>query len=442
MRKYQKTQCLQTLTLLKKAHAEILSYIEKGRIEEARALLSECQQGAVAVGTKVEEAEGEGTGTVCRLEEYCEAAYRWHEELKPARGFRKKLDFLLRKAEENLENEISTQIEAVFLPYKASMWDSLESVWRAASEDPDCTAVVVPIPYYDKNPDGSFAGQHYEGADFPADVPVVNFQEYDFGRRHPDLIFIHNPYDDGNYVTSVHPFFFSKNLKNHTDYLVYIPYFVLGEIDPEDRAAVKGMEHFCTTAGVLNADYVIVQSEAMRRIYVDVLSRYVGEDTRGYWEKKILGLGSPKEDRVTALKKEDFELPEDWRKRIERSDGSRKKVIFYNTSVGSLLNQGEAMLAKMEANFRIFEEEKEEVVLLWRPHPLIEATLRSMRPDLWERYVALVAEYRRAAFGIYDDSPDMYRAIAVSDGYYGDPSSVVWLYQKTGKSVMIQNCQV
>ena len=32
--------------------------------------------------------------------------------------------------------------EVVFLPYKASMWDSLESVWKAAEEDPDCVAYV------------------------------------------------------------------------------------------------------------------------------------------------------------------------------------------------------------------------------------------------------------------------------------------------------------
>ena len=30
-----------------------------------------------------------------------------------------------------------------------------------------------------------------------------------------------------------------------------------------------------------------------------------GEHTRGYWEEKILGLGSPKIDKVMATRKED-----------------------------------------------------------------------------------------------------------------------------------------
>ncbi len=43
------------------------------------------------------------------------------------------------------EKEVKNII--VFLPYKASMWDSLESVWRAAYEDKEhCEAYVVPIP--------------------------------------------------------------------------------------------------------------------------------------------------------------------------------------------------------------------------------------------------------------------------------------------------------
>ena len=36
----------------------------------------------------------------------------------------------------------------------------------------------------------------------------------------------------------------------------------------------------------------------------------------------------------------------------------------------------------------------------------------------------------------------MNRAVALSDAYYGDWSSIVYLYQKTGKKIMIQNPDV
>ena len=72
----------------------------------------------------------------------------------------------------------------------------------------------------------------------------------------------------------------------------------------------------------------------------------------------------------------------------------------------------------------------------------MEATLSAMRPQLLKQYENIVREYRAGGWGIYDDSPDLDRAIAVSDAYYGDPSSVVSLYQQTGKPIMIQTVDV
>ena len=81
---------------------------------------------------------------------------------------------------------------------------------------PECDAYVIPIPYFDKNPDGSFREMHYEGDQYPDYVPITKYDEFNFERHHPDTIFIHNPYDDLNLVTSVHPYFFSDKLKKYT----------------------------------------------------------------------------------------------------------------------------------------------------------------------------------------------------------------------------------
>ena len=68
-----------------------------------------------------------------------------------------------------------------------------------------------------------------------------------------------------------------------------------------------------------------------------------------------------------------------------------------------------------------------EVALLWRPHPLIKDTIQGMLPNLWEEYQKLVQQYKEEGWGIYDDTADLDRAIALSDAYYGDGSSVVQL---------------
>ena len=80
--------------------------------------------------------------------------------------------------------------------------------------------------------------------------------------------------------------------------------------------------------------------------------------------------------------------------------------------------------------------------MLWRPHPLMKATLESMRPQLWEDYNAIVEQYKAEGWGIFDDTADFDRALAICDAYYGDPSSVVQLCRKVDKPIMIQNCNI
>lgn len=447
MRKHLKKMLDDLFQALDGIHEEIRKEIEQRNISGALHLLEQSQQGAIQAGTIIENEEGEGFPTVGLIEQYCEMLYQLYDRIsenqpvnpgKACRNLRKQLI----RIQNSANTDIPVRTEVVFLPYKASMWDSLESVWRAADADPDCDAYVIPIPYYDKNPDGSFREMHYEGNDYPADVPVIDYKAYDFEKRHPDIIFIHNPYDDANFVTSVLPRFFSKNLKQYTDLLVYIPYFILGEVSPDNDEAIEGMKHFCITPGVLHAHKVIVQSEDMRQVYIKVLTKEVGEQSRSYWEEKILGLGSPKVDKVLNTRQEEVELPEEWRQIIEKPDGSFKRIILYNTTVSAILQNNRRMLKKMRQVFQIFKENQEDVVLLWRPHPLMKATIESMRPELWKEYKEILEAYRAEGYGIYDDSPDLDRAIILSDAYYGDWSSVVQLYEKTGKPIMIENFDV
>ena len=447
MRNVHKELAKNLIKLIEQLHDRIRDGMEKKNIPNVLVLLTDCQEKAIELGTMIEESEGEGFRTVSMLEEYCETVYQIYDKLVNggeigANRVYKSLRQQMIRISQSVDNDIAVCREVVFLPYKASMWDSLESVWKAADADEACDAYVVPIPYYDKNPDGSFGTMHYEGKEYPKYVPITDYREYDLAAHKPDVVFIHNPYDEFNYVTSVEPFYYAKNIKQYTKMLVYIPYFVLDEISPDNAEAVKGMEHFVTVPGVFHADRVIVQSKDMRKIYVNVLTETFGSETKAVWEKKILGLGSPKLDRVANLRREDMEIPETWENILRKADGSRKEVILYNNSVSALLQYDEKMIGKMKSVFAVFQEYRDTTALLWRPHPLIEATISSMRPGLWEEYRKIRDGYLEKGWGIYDDTADLDRAIAISDAYYGDPSSVVPLCRKRGMPVMIQNVEV
>ena len=300
----------------------------------------------------------------------------------------------------------------------------------------DC--YVVPIPFYDVLPDNSLGNIHYEGDRYPDYVPVTSYLKYSIEARRPDVIFFHNPYDEYNRVTRIPEQYYSKNLKKSTDMLVYVPYFVSEEDGPA--------EYQCYTSGVLFADRVIVQPGSIYkkycRVYTNVVRHNGLEHTLIPAEQKFLPLGSPKFDKVLNMKYELEDLPEAWQKVIRKPDGSRKKILLYNLSISPMLENREQTLKKLDNVFQFFRERREELVLLWRPHPLLTKTIESMVPWLRDAYMQRVRQFQEEGWGIYDETPDPNLAMVLSDGYYGDMSSLVTTYRETGKPILLQDAYI
>lgn len=458
MRKMHKRQIEDFIKMLEQAHLEIKKAVNAQEYAVAMDLLGQCQEGAIGIGNLIENEEGKGFVTVSYVESYCELAFQLYEELMQqkinqtakqaedqetveettqwakekvvqvtGRGANQRTSQAingnrickaLRKSLIQIENSVKHDIhgrwEVVFLPYKASMWDSLESVWQAADADPDCDAYVVPIPYYDRNADGTLGTYHYEGDELPDYVQVVPYDTYNIETRRPDVVYIHNPYDQGNFVTSIDPRYYSSRLKQYTDCLVYIPYYATAGNMSEGQALCDAY---------FNVDYIVVQSKKIMRFFDPSIP-----------EKKFLPLGSPKFDRVIRMCQNPPKTPTQWAEKIKG-----RNVYFYNTSINGMLGNTEIFLKKMEYVFDCFEG-REDACLLWRPHPLLESTFDSMRPSYRPWYDALKKRFIDDNLGIYDDTPDMTKTIALSDAYIGDSgTSVISLFGIVGKPLFIFN---
>jgi hypothetical protein len=313
-----------------------------------------------------------------------------------------------------LFNEAEVKLEIAFMPYKASMWDSLESIWLTAKADPSCEVYVVPIPYYDRDTDHSFTKYHYEGEKFPSEVPITHYNDYKVAVRKPDIIYIHNPYDNQNFVTSVDPNYYSFELKKHTDTLVYVPYY-------STSGGMSVGQKFCSA--YYYADYIVMQAEKYRGFFDPSLP-----------QEKLLAMGSPKFDRVIRICNNPPEPPEAWKAKMKG-----KKVYFYNTSISGMLGNTELFLKKMKYVFETFAF-NDDVCLLWRPHPLLETTFDTMRPQYKNLYLKLKNFFLEKNLGIYDDTPDITNTIAHCDAYIGDSgTSVVSLFGIAGKPIFILN---
>ena len=182
-----------------------------------------------------------------------------------------------------LETRVDLCKQIVFMPYNASMWDCLESIWLAAKQDEECEVYVVPIPYCERRADGSFGKWYCEKDKFSKNIDIIDYQEYSVEENKPDIIYVHNPYDGYNRVTSVHPQYYSNELKKHTKNLVYIPYFVVASELPHQFSYMPSYENY---------DFIIVQNDNIKRFFDDRI------------RNKVIALGSPKIDKIVNYNKE------------------------------------------------------------------------------------------------------------------------------------------
>ena len=438
--------------LLGQVHTEIRKKLLKEQYDVVLQMLEQCQNTAIQIGTFIEENQGQGFVTVKHFEDYCELVYQIyqglisggeHEDIEfSVDGICGSLDTQLSIMKNSIDKDMKVRKEVVFLPYKVSKWDYMESVWKKVLDDPDTDVYVIPIPYYDRKPMGELGIEYYEGNDFPENVKITNYLDYSFEAHQPDAIYIQVPYDDDNYTMSVNPYFYAKNLKQYTDNLVYIPCFVLEEIQEDDGRSFIAMDQYVISPGVVYADKVMVQSEHMKEMYIKKLVDFFGEDTRRIWQDKIEGEGFPYFELDRSVSKSNVNMPASWKKIIFKEDGAPKKVIIYVTGISKLMQQQKKMIDKMRSVFETFKENKDEIALIWRPDPLVDATIPTVNPLLCQEYKKLKEEYKKAGWGIYDDSGDTERVLSLADAYYGDPDKIIQRCRLMKMPVMIQNADV
>ncbi|MGN0161806.1 MAG: CDP-glycerol glycerophosphotransferase family protein [Lachnospiraceae bacterium] len=383
-------------------------------------ILTSCQEAVIALGEKLESntnpIDQKGINEariISQLEQFCELVYQCSLECTS----RVIVDMKALLTEISVALDcIERTFRVVFLPYKAEMWDSLESIWRAFSEDERCEVAVVPIPFFEANRQTNQWEPCYDGNNFPKDVPVVHFQDYLLGEKRPDLVFVHNPFDEHNYVTQVHPAYHSKELKKHCGKLAYVPYYVNPGFLSDDYNLLPLLHR---------ADYLIFQCEEMK------------ESCKEYpYYDRVLPLGSPKFDKVIRLNNAHVTPPEEWG--LGEND---KKRLLLNTTITDFLQYGDVLMQKLH---RFFEKVafREDVVIVWRPHPLLEGTVKAMRPQFVEQYQELVDYFVSNKVGVFDRTPDVSRAVAATDAYIGSGySSIIALYEVCNKPVFRFNSQ-
>lgn len=432
----------------KEAHDAIIVMLSQDKPDIVCELLAACQESAINIGNLIESVYGEGFAAVSILEEYCESVYQLSMAIAQREfgsedvvGVSTFLGDIYGRMAQILNEQIINKKEMVFMPYRADYWDSMESVWREAVSKGEYDVYVVPVPYYNKTARFEITDMYYEGNDFPEYVEVTDYKSYNFEKRHPDIIVTQNPFDECNYVMSLGIEHYSRNLKKYTDELIYISPYNVDEIGIDKSSkAWKTLDYFCAVPGVVHADKVYVQSERMRETYIERLTDMSGEDYRKTWEEKIYVFDKKAVDDNRDKTIEG--LPDSWRKIIYKPDGSLKKIVLYNVGIAYMAQYGEKVIDKIDNTLGIFEQNKDDVALIWYANPHLSKTLKRVDLRLRDKYNKIVDKYKTEAWGIYDESTDYKDLVDVCDAFYGDPGNMPHICRLKKKPAMIESIDI
>lgn len=317
---------------------------------------------------------------------------------------------------------------ALFLTYQPFTWYSLESIWKAAVNDPDCDPYVVPLPYWDITVDDEYNELNrkfkYNGRKFPKDVPIVNYRNFDIISTKPEMIFINSEYDEKNIFTKIEEKYYSKNLVNNTYMLIYSPYST-----PISYNEKSFNNMYYSTEVLKYADKIIVQSQLIKDIYV----KHKND------AEKFLTFGSPKTDSVINLMNKPINIPDVWKDKI-----TDKKVFLLNINLNYFIysynyavKEGTyyAVLLINEI-IRTFSQ-RNDCALIFRPHPLLKNYLKNIAPHCLHVLSRLEKYIINSYNCVYDTFANYTNAFMCSHALISMPSSLVSDYMVTKKPVLI-----
>jgi hypothetical protein len=435
LRKLHKEQLKELLVTLEEANAELFNPENKPLLSTLKTDITDFIRSIILyINANVSDADNAKNEAVTALNAYINSL----EDLKN----HDRLNQQIQNIKEILSNIKPDNFETLFIIDSGAKSDAMLPIYKIAKADPNCIARWMPVPLFGLDNNGAITDIKFDGEEFykTKGIECTNWRTYDIKKAHPDVIFTDNIYDDDNLITQIPPKFWTNHLKGYTDFLVYVHYGLDNSIliNPDLTDWEKNYEEnnrIFLLNGQLDVNYYITQSQETANTLISMwnfafkkfdLRKPVGFD------EKFLPLGSPKLDVIHELPTTDYPLPEDWQNKIYDAEGNKKTVILYASTIRDFLADIDVWLKKLEIIIE-FIKNQEDVVCIFRMHPLTLQTIKASRSDYVYKYNHLLKIIPENENLILDETPDFHTAFKVSDCYFGEHSSLLSLYLATGK---------
>lgn len=300
---------------------------------------------------------------------------------------------------------VERRCKVTILIQEKSIWPSMQSVYDAMASDERFEVKLVYVPFSHMNmPADDCAVSSY----LADKLPVLRHTEYNLSLDNPDVVIFSKPYD------SVPRPFYIHEIEKIIKRTVYIPY---------------GMEINYDLIYYGFQDYL--HYRAWRHVGYGPLMKQVGTQCGFRNGENISIWGHPKADQHCQNKK--YLIPEEWQKKIN----GRRVLLWcpHHTIIPGL----ECVSTWLDFSETIFAqaEKHEDILLLWRPHPLLFGALVNNHYITQEELERFVEEKAASNNVILDRNEDYRMAFAASDGMISDGTTFSIEYLFTGKPLML-----
>lgn len=420
-------KCFEMTKMLLLAHTQVKVLIDSGKAELAQNVLNGCQSLAISLGTYMENEMPQSESLVHMLEDYCESVYQAGISWNDNSG--RVLNDSIEAIEDDIEIYFDNKKkEVLFLPCKAKWWESMAQLYEAYSASKDTEVYIMPLSYLSGDRlTGVNGGEHNDSTFFSNKRNVVSSEEYDIVDRHPDVIVIQYPYDEWGITIDIPKFFYAENLTAYADKLIYVPWLDVDAPINEDDKAVEAIKIMIEQPAVLYADQIIVSSEGLRELYINILSRSTG--MREKWEAKITV--SDNEGKPGNSKTHDMMIPETWRNRV-----GNRKILLLGVNASFVLENGMQGIAKLKDAIEKIYEAASDIFCFFVPNSDV-GSVKHLDTDLWEEYVRLVDSIKTKENVIYNPEPIQDSYLEYVSGYYGSSGVLAHKCSHIGKPIML-----
>ena len=412
-------------------------------------ILAQCQGVAIDLGNFIEQMKGEenlsAKACVAALEEYCEKIFNVYNNLSLALG-REKEDFqklcaALNQAfvlmKQTVENEIIHKKLVAFLPDNPKRWKEMQALYDYYRQQENTEVCVIPLPLFAKNLYGEIvAGQdEYDKNDkrgeYPADLNIiawhtVQMQSYEFA-----AIVIQNPYDAENPYLTVPPAYYAKQLQQYTDCLIYMMPQGVNDFTENDITDIYGLKYSLTVPGAMYADKILIESGAMKELFVNHLTAYAGKDTRAVWNEKIQIIGAFTGTEDLKENREDGAQAD----RTGQMQTEQKKTLLYCIGENEFFENTAAALDKVKERLDVITQYQDSLKAAVCLYPYDIAMWDIVSEQEKENIVRVLKEYQKnknIEF-LSENTIDIDRMTA----YYGSPSPLICRFVEQHKPAMV-----